>query len=318
MAEGLDIAGSRSPLLGARTRGRRRSGRVPGRPGGSQTPDSVARAVADYLVSANANVGGPFVTSAATDQLLIDAHLAAADFLGCTEEEVVFGANTTTINFLLAHALARTLNPGDEIIVTEIDHDANVSPWLLIAGDRDLTVHTAPLDPEDGTLDLDAVEGLITARTRVVAFTLASNALGSIPDAARLANAAHSAGALVWVDGVHLAPTGGSIAPLSPPTCCSHRPTSTSDRTSGWPLSAPTWRAHCRPTGYVPRSRCRQAIASRPAPCATRRLPGSSPRSSTSSHWGRGRRSVRPARPRVLADRGVRTRSDPSDVGATG
>ena len=206
MIEGLDIAGIRGrfPALARQVDG------VPvvylDGPGGSQTPDSVAGAVADYLLSANANVGGPFVTSAATDELLLDAHLAAADFLGCTEEQVVFGANTTTINFLLAHALARTLNPGDEIIVTEIDHDANVSPWLLIAGDRDLTVHTAPLAPRDGTLDLDAVEALITARTRVVAFTLASNALGSIPDAARLANAAHSAGALVWVDGVHMAP----------------------------------------------------------------------------------------------------------------
>jgi cysteine desulfurase family protein (TIGR01976 family) len=204
--ERLDIAGIRGrfPALARQVDG------VPvvylDGPGGSQTPDSVAGAVADYLLSDNANVGGPFLTSAATDALLLDAHLAAADFLGCTEEEVVFGANTTTINFLLAHALARTLNPGDEIIVTEIDHDANVSPWLLIAGDRDLTVHTAPLDPEDGTLDLEVVEGLITARTRVVAFTLASNALGSIPDAARLATVAHSAGALVWVDGVHLAP----------------------------------------------------------------------------------------------------------------
>jgi cysteine desulfurase family protein (TIGR01976 family) len=206
VAEGLDIAGIRSRFSAL---GRRVDGTpvvyLDG-PGGSQTPDSVARAVAEYLVTANANVGGPFVTSAATDKLLIDAHLAAADFLGCTEEEVVFGANTTTINFLLAHALARTLGPGDEIIVTEIDHDANVSPWLLIAGDRDLTVHTAPLDPEDGTLDLDVLESLITTRTRVVAFTLASNALGSIPDAARLARAAHAAGALVWVDGVHLAP----------------------------------------------------------------------------------------------------------------
>ena len=206
MAEGLDIAGIRSRFSAL---GRRVDGTpvvyLDG-PGGSQTPDSVARAVAEYLVTANANVGGPFVTSAATDKLLVDAHLAAADFLGCTEEEVVFGANTTTINFLLAHALARTLEPGDEIIVTEIDHDANVSPWLLIAGDRDLTVHTAPLDPEDVTLDLDVLESLITTRTRVVAFTLASNALGSIPDAARLASAAHAAGALVWVDGVHLAP----------------------------------------------------------------------------------------------------------------
>jgi len=206
VAEGLDIAGIRSRFsaLGRRVDGT--SVVYLDGPGGSQTPDSVARAVADYLVTANANVGGPFVTSAATDQLLLDAHLAAADFLGCAEEEVVFGANTTTINFLLAHALARTLEPGDEIIVTEIDHDANVSPWLLIAGDRDLTVHTAPLDPDDGTLDVDVLESLITTRTRVVAFTLASNALGSIPDAARLASAAHAAGALVWVDGVHLAP----------------------------------------------------------------------------------------------------------------
>ena len=175
-------------------------------PGGSQTPDSVARAVADYLLNANANVGGPFVTSLDTERLLHDAHAAAADFLGCTEDEVVFGANTTTINFLLAHAVARTLEPGDEIIVTELDHDANVSPWLLVAGDRGLIVRTARLDPRDGTLGLDAVQALLTARTRVVAFTLASNALGSIPDARRLSAAAREAGALVWVDGVHLAP----------------------------------------------------------------------------------------------------------------
>ncbi|HUA71757.1 MAG TPA: cysteine desulfurase-like protein [Solirubrobacteraceae bacterium] len=175
-------------------------------PGGSQTPDSVAGAVADYLLGANANLGGPFETSVASDELVHDAHAAAADFLGCTEEEVVFGANTTTINFLLAHAVARTLEPGDEIIVTELDHDANVSPWLLVAGDRGLTVRTARLDPHDGTLSVGAVEELITGRTRVVAFTLASNALGSIPDAGGLANAAHAAGALAWVDGVHLGP----------------------------------------------------------------------------------------------------------------
>jgi cysteine desulfurase family protein (TIGR01976 family) len=175
-------------------------------PGGSQTPDSVARAVSDYLLGANANLGGPFVTSVDSDRLVHDAHLAAADLLGCTEEEVVFGANTTTINFLLAHAVARTLEPGDEIVVTELDHDANVSPWLLVAGDRGLAVRTARLDPHDGTLDAEGLEALIGARTRVVAFTLASNALGSIPDAQRLATAAHDAGALVWVDGVHLAP----------------------------------------------------------------------------------------------------------------
>jgi cysteine desulfurase family protein (TIGR01976 family) len=175
-------------------------------PGGSQTPDSVARAVAEYLTDMNANLGGPFATSVASDQLLDDARLAAADFLGCTAEEVVFGANTTTINFLLAHALARTLNPGDEIIVTELDHDANVAPWLCVADDHNLVVHTAPLDPRDGTLDEEALEARISPRTRVVACTLASNALGSIPDVRRVANAAHDAGALLWVDAVHFAP----------------------------------------------------------------------------------------------------------------
>jgi cysteine desulfurase family protein (TIGR01976 family) len=175
-------------------------------PGGSQAPDSVARAVAEYLTGMNANAGGPFATSVATDRLLDAARLAAADFLGCIAEEVVFGANTPTINFLLAHAFARTLKPGDEIIVTELDHDANVAPWLIVAADRGLAVRTAPLDPRDGTLDEGAVEALISPRTRVIACTLASNALGSIPDMMRIAAAARSVGALLWVDAVHFAP----------------------------------------------------------------------------------------------------------------
>ncbi len=175
-------------------------------PGGSQTPDSVVRAVAHYLTATNANLGGPFPTSQASERLLHDARDAAADFLGCTVDEVVFGANTTTINFLLAHALSRTLEPGDEIIVTELDHDANVSPWLLVAADRGLVVGTAPLDPSDGTLDEAALAALLSPRTRVVACTLASNALGSIPDMASIAAATHDAGALLWVDGVHMAP----------------------------------------------------------------------------------------------------------------
>jgi cysteine desulfurase family protein (TIGR01976 family) len=175
-------------------------------PGGSQVPDTVAGAVAGYLTDMNANAGGPFATSVATDQLLHDAREAAADFLGCTAEEVVFGPNTTTINFLLAHALARTLAPGDEVVVTELDHDANVSPWLLLAGDHDLVVRTAPLHSGDGTLDADALLQLISPRTRVVACTLASNALGSVTDIPRVAAAAHGVGALAWVDGVHLAP----------------------------------------------------------------------------------------------------------------
>jgi cysteine desulfurase family protein (TIGR01976 family) len=166
----------------------------------------VVRAVAGYLIDSNANCGGPFVSSETTDALLDEARGAAAAFMGCASDEIVFGANTTTINFLLAHAVARTLAPGDEIIVTELDHDANVSPWLLVAADCNLTVRTAPLDPRDATLDIAALEGLISRRTRVVACTLASNAVGSVTDLSRVAAAARSVGALVWVDGVHLAP----------------------------------------------------------------------------------------------------------------
>ena len=175
-------------------------------PGGSQVPQSVIDAVAGYLRESNANLGGAFPTSRASDDVLERARAAAADFTGGEPEGIAFGANMTTLNFQLAHAVARTLRPGDEIVVTELDHDANVSPWLVVAADHDLVVRTAPLRAEDVTLDLDALEELIGERTRVVAFTLASNAVGSIPDAARIAKAAHAAGALAWADGVHLAP----------------------------------------------------------------------------------------------------------------
>jgi cysteine desulfurase family protein (TIGR01976 family) len=175
-------------------------------PGGSQVPQSVIDAVAGYLRETNANLGGAFPTSRASDEVMERARVAAADFTGGEPEGIAFGANMTTLNFQLAHAVARTLEPGDEIVVTALDHDANVSPWLVVAGDHDLVVRTAPLRAEDMTLDLDGLEELINERTRVVAFTLASNAVGSIPDAARIAAAAHGAGALAWADGVHLAP----------------------------------------------------------------------------------------------------------------
>jgi cysteine desulfurase family protein (TIGR01976 family) len=175
-------------------------------PGGSQVPQEVLDAVAAYLRGSNANLGGAFPTSAASDEIMAGARAAAADFTGATPEGIAFGANMTTLNFQLAHAVARTLEPGDEIVVTQLDHDANVSPWLLVARDHDLVVRTAPIHKDDVTLDEDALEELIGERTRVVAFPLASNAVGSIPDAARIAAAAHRVGALAWADGVHLAP----------------------------------------------------------------------------------------------------------------
>jgi cysteine desulfurase family protein (TIGR01976 family) len=175
-------------------------------PGGSQVPQTVIDAVAGYLRESNANLGGAFATSRASVEVIERGRVAAADFIGAEPEGIAFGANMTTLNFQLAHAMARTLRPGDEIVVTALDHDANVSPWLIVAADHELVVRTAPLRGEDVTLDLDALEDLIGEHTKVVAFTLASNAVGSIPDAARIATAAHAVGALAWADGVHLAP----------------------------------------------------------------------------------------------------------------
>jgi cysteine desulfurase family protein (TIGR01976 family) len=175
-------------------------------PGGSQVPQRVIDAIDDVLRDSNANLGGAFATSRRADDVMERGRAAAADFTGAEPEGIAFGANMTTLNFQLAHAVARTLEPGDEIVVTALDHDANVSPWLLVAEDHGLVVRTAPLRAEDVTLDVGALEELIGERTKLVAFTLASNAVGSIPDAGRIAAAAHRAGALAWADAVHMAP----------------------------------------------------------------------------------------------------------------
>src|SRR5688572_9724337 len=164
--------------------------------GGSQVPGEVVEAISTCLKETNANLGGAFATSAAAVEVMARGRAALADFTGGQPEGIAFGANMTTLNFLLAHAVARTLEPGDEIVVTQLDHDANVAPWLRVAEDHGLVVRAAPLRVEDATLDVDALEALLSERTRVVAFTLASNATGSLTDAARIARAAHSVGAL--------------------------------------------------------------------------------------------------------------------------
>jgi cysteine desulfurase family protein (TIGR01976 family) len=175
-------------------------------PGGSQVPEEVIEATAGQLRRGTANDGGVFATSRETIALIAEARRAAGRLTGSAPEEIAFGANMTTLNFLLAHAVARTLAPGDEIVVTELDHDANVAPWLRVAEDHGLVVRVAPLRREDATLDVEALEELLGERTRIVAFTLASNAVGSLTDARRIAGAAHAVGALAWADGVHLAP----------------------------------------------------------------------------------------------------------------
>ncbi len=175
-------------------------------PGGSQVPREVVDAVAHALVHANANCGGAFATSVESDAMIAEARSAAADFMGCDAEEIAFGANTTTLQFLLAHAAARTFEAGDEIIVTELDHDSNVAQWLRVGEDHGLHVRHARIHRPDGTLDLHHLEGLLSPRTRVVAFGLASNHLGTVTPVASIVRLARSVGALTWVDGVHYAP----------------------------------------------------------------------------------------------------------------
>jgi cysteine desulfurase family protein (TIGR01976 family) len=176
-------------------------------PGGTQCPDSVVDAIASYLRESNANLGGPFGNSRRTGNLLAQTRLTAASFLSCEPEETIFGANMTTLNFALSRTAGRTLRAGDEIVVTRLDHDANVSPWLQLADDLDLTVRFADI-AEDTTLDYDDLQRQLSNRTRIVAFPLASNAVGTIVDARRVSDLAHRAGALAWADAVHYAPHG--------------------------------------------------------------------------------------------------------------
>jgi cysteine desulfurase family protein (TIGR01976 family) len=174
-------------------------------PGGTQCPQSVIDAIGAYLRDSNANLGGAFAASRRSDELVEHAHTTAAQFLGCRAEETIFGQNMTTLNFGLTRALARTLDSGDEILVTRLDHDGNVAPWLELAHDLDLRVHFVEIR-EDTTLDLADLERKLTERTRVVAFPLAANAFGTTTDAARIVELAHGTGALAWADAVHHAP----------------------------------------------------------------------------------------------------------------
>ena len=170
-------------------------------PAGTQVPDEVIDAIAGYLRESNANVGGQFETSRRTDELVEAAHETAGRFLGCSANEAIFGPSTTNLNFMLTRTVGRELREGDEIVTTRLDHDANVAPWLELAHDLGLVVRFADYDLSD-------IENQLSDRTRVVAFPWASNALGTLVDAARICTLAHEAGALAWVDAVHYAPHG--------------------------------------------------------------------------------------------------------------
>ncbi len=173
-------------------------------PGGSQVPDEVGDAIARTLREASANLGAVYETSHRVGRILEQAEAGAARFLGCEPHEVIFGSNMTSLNFTLSRTAGREFAAGDEILVSSLDHDGGVAPWLELAYDRDLTVrHVELLD--DTTLDYDDLASKLGPRTRVVAFAWASNAIGTVVDAQRVCKLAHDAGALAWVDAVHYA-----------------------------------------------------------------------------------------------------------------
>ncbi len=176
-------------------------------PGGTQVPQRVIDAIAGYFSTSNANTGGAFVTSQRTDQVIADARAAMADFFNCASDEVVFGSNMTTLTFALSRALGRELKSGDELLVSCLDHDANVSPWVCLE-ERGVKVRTADIKPGDCTLDMFDLSAKIRRSTRMVAVGWAANAVGTINDVNEIVRLAHAAGSMAFLDAVHYAPHG--------------------------------------------------------------------------------------------------------------
>lgn len=175
-------------------------------PGGTQVPQSVVDAMSDYLLHHNANTHWEYPSSIETDAMLLAARGALADFLNASPAEISFANNMTTGTFHLARALGRTWGPGDEVVITELDHHANVAPWRALEKERGVTIRTAKLDTSRGVVDWDSLRAAITSRTKLLAIGAGSNALGTITDVAAAAKLARAVGALVYVDAVHYAP----------------------------------------------------------------------------------------------------------------
>jgi cysteine desulfurase family protein (TIGR01976 family) len=176
-------------------------------PAGSQVPRRVADAISDYLLNHNANHGGLFATSRESDAVVLEAQKAMADLLGVHDPGlIVFGANMTTLTFAVSRAIAARWKPGDEVMVTRLDHDANVTPWVRSAQERDVTVQYVNIHPEDCTLDLDDFNRKLSPKTRLVAVGCASNAVGTRNPVKEITRLAHEVGALVFLDAVHYAP----------------------------------------------------------------------------------------------------------------
>jgi cysteine desulfurase family protein (TIGR01976 family) len=174
-------------------------------PGGTQVPRAVVEAMAGYLYQHNANTHWNYPSSQETDAALASARAALADLLGATPQDIAFGANMTTLTFHLGRALGRAWGPGDEVVVTELDHHANVDTWAALERDRGVTLRRVRMNPDTGRLDPDDLERAITTRTRLVAVGAASNALGTVSDVGAAVRLAHAAGSLAFVDAVHFA-----------------------------------------------------------------------------------------------------------------
>jgi cysteine desulfurase family protein (TIGR01976 family) len=173
-------------------------------PGGTQVPDEVGEAIAATMRTASGNIGANYPASKAIEAVIAEARDVSAQFAGCDPDEIIFGANMTTLNFALSRTACRDLVPGDEILVTRLDHDSNVAPWLDAASDKNLVVRHVDVLP-DSRLDIDDLRGKLSDRTRIVAFPWAANSLGTITDARLIADLAHQAGAIAWADAVQYA-----------------------------------------------------------------------------------------------------------------
>ena len=207
IAKALDLAWVRAqfPALAQRVNGHP-AAFLDG-PGGTQVPQRVIDAIAEYLKTSNANTCGAYATSRRTDEVIAGARDAMADFLGCDADEIVFGPNMTSLTFAISRAIGRELGPGDEILLTYLDHSANVSPWQALE-ERGVKIQFADIHEADCTLNLDDLASKITSRTKVVAVGYASNAVGTINDVKTIIRLAHDAGALAYIDAVHYAPHG--------------------------------------------------------------------------------------------------------------
>jgi cysteine desulfurase family protein (TIGR01976 family) len=203
----LDLAWVRSQFSSLKTQLNGHTAAFLDGPAGTQVPTQVIHAIQSYLLTANANTGGAFLTSRRTEEMITHARAAMADLFHCEKDEVVFGQNMTTITYAISRAIARELKPGDEILLTTLDHDANYSPWKALE-EKGVVIRQVDIREADCTLDLDDLKTKLNEKTRLVAVGYASNSVGTINPVAEITRLAHDAGAMIYIDAVHYAPHG--------------------------------------------------------------------------------------------------------------